>query len=244
MCNSGEIFTNLTAVILAGGLGTRLRAVIADRPKVLAEIAGRPFIYYLLDQLAEKGITKVILCTGYLGEQIREELGYTYRRMNLLFSQENEPKGTAGSLRLALPLITTQSALIMNGDSYCGLDFQDFWKFHAENNHNVTIALTHVDDTSRYGYVDFDDKGRIRKFVEKKEAAGAGWVSAGIYLISSNLISTIPTGKPVSIEKETFPLWVDSGLYAYCSDAEFIDIGTPESYALANAFFTGEKSWI
>lgn len=244
MCSCDVIFPNLSAVILAGGLGTRLRTVIADRPKALAEIAGRPFIYYLLDQLAEKSIKKVVLCTGYLGEQIREELGDTYRQMDLQYSQENEPRGTAGSLRLALPLITTDTALVMNGDSYCGLDLLDFWRFHTENDHSATIALTHVGDTSRYGNVDFDETGRIRKFVEKKEAIGAGWVSAGIYLLSKNLIATIPEGKPVSIEKETFPLWVRSGLFAYCSNTEFIDIGTPESYTLANTFFTGEKSWI
>lgn len=235
------ISSKLSAVILAGGLGTRLRAVVADRPKVLAKVGGRPFLYYLLDQLIEVGLKKVILCTGYLGELIQAELGDTYEPLDLLYSKEEEPKGTAGSLRLALPLISTEVALVMNGDSYFRMNIMDFWKFHNKNECIASIALTRVDDTGRYGQVDFDETGKVSQFVEKGDTQRAGWISAGIYLISKALIATIPTGKPVSIEKETFPLWVENGLFAFCSHADFIDIGTPESYRMANAFFNKER---
>lgn len=241
MYNPEALSSSLSVVILAGGLGTRLRQVIADRPKVLAVVGGRPFIYYLLDQINDAGIRKVILCTGYLGEMVREELGDGYRQLDLSYSQEETPKGTAGSLRLALPLIPTETVLVMNGDSFCRIDLQEFWNFHQKNGSRATIALTYVKDTCRYGKVDFDEAGKIKKFVEKAETLGAGWVSAGIYLISKARIATIPTDKPVSIEKETFPSWVKSGLYAWCSHADFIDIGTPESYSQADAYFAGER---
>ena len=109
----------VTAAILAGGLGTRLRSVVKDRPKVLAEIRGVPFLTYLLDQLAAAGVRDVVLCTGYMGEQVRSAFGDSYGGMCLSYSQESSPLGTAGALRLALPLFKSSSVLVMNGDSFC-----------------------------------------------------------------------------------------------------------------------------
>src|SRR5687768_5619957 len=119
--------SHLTAVILAGGLGTRLRSVISDRPKVLARVLDRPFLTYLLDQLAAAGLNYVILCTGYLGEQVKAEFGTSYSSLRLAYSQEMVPLGTAGALQLALSLIPSETVLVLNGDSFCEVDLQRFY---------------------------------------------------------------------------------------------------------------------
>ena len=119
-------FSDVTAVILAGGLGTRLRSVIADRPKVLAEVRGRPFLAYLLDQLIVAGSRSVVLCTGYCGEQILRTFGERYGPLRLSYSQERTPLGTAGALRAGLGQFGSDSVLALNGDSYCSLDLKKY----------------------------------------------------------------------------------------------------------------------
>ena len=230
--------SSVTAVILAGGLGTRLRPVVEDRPKVLAEIDGRPFMSFLLEQLDNSGIRQTVLCTGYLGEQIQETLGDTYRGISLTYSSESIPLGTAGALQLALPLIKSDVALIMNGDSICKADLRAFWDWHCRHNAPGSLVLTQVPDSSRYGQVILADDHRVQGFSEKSANSGAGWVNAGIYLLGKGLLRTIPAGKTVSLEQEMFPVWLTKGLYGYKSSGEFIDIGTPESYSQADRFFS------
>jgi NDP-sugar pyrophosphorylase family protein len=229
---------NIISVILAGGLGTRLRSVVSDRPKVLAEINGRPYLAYLLDQVTEVGIRDVILCTGYLGEQVQAVFGDSYGELHLRYSQEEEPLGTAGALRLALPLVQSDTVLVMNGDSFCQADLRSFYTWHQQQKTTGSLLLTHVPDTSRYGQVRLNVQGRIESFIEKGEVSGPGWISAGIYLLKRELLQTIPAGRAVSIEKEMFPTWINQGLYGYESQGRFLDIGTPESYAIAETFFT------
>lgn len=233
---------SVTATILAGGFGTRLRPVMTDRPKVLAEIHGRPFLSYLLDQGVAAGVKSVVLCTGYLGEQVQAAFSHTYRGLRLLYSQESAPLGTAGALRLALPLLKSGLVLVMNGDSFCQVDLGAFWTWHREQGATATLLLTKVPDTTRYGQVQMEPDGRVQSFVEKGKASGPGWINAGIYLLRRELLHTIPAGRAVSIEKEMFPAWVGQGLYGYRSEGRFIDIGTPESYALAEQFFAVERS--
>ena len=124
--NNPSTLANTTAVILAGGLGTRLRDAVANRPKVLAKVGPRPFLSYLLNQLAAAGIRHVVLCTGYMGQMVREAFGSKYRTMTLEYSLEPAPIGTAGALRLALPLLRSDPVLVMNGDSYCEADLGAF----------------------------------------------------------------------------------------------------------------------
>ncbi|MCX5919044.1 MAG: sugar phosphate nucleotidyltransferase, partial [Deltaproteobacteria bacterium] len=123
--------SHITAAILAGGLGSRLRPVVADRPKVLAEVGARPFIFYLLDQLAAVRVRQVVLCTGYLAHQIRDTLGETYGPMNLLYSQDPSPLGTGGALCFALPLLESETVLVLNGDSFCEANLRAFCLVHC-----------------------------------------------------------------------------------------------------------------
>lgn len=235
--------------ILAGGLGTRLRAVVSDRPKVLAEVRGKPFLAYLLDQLADAGLRHVVLLTGYRSEQVQETFGSQYRGMSLDYSAETEPLGTAGALRLALPNLFPNGAagppeppgtvLLMNGDSYCAADLKRFRAGHEQRSPGqASLVLTEVADTSRFGKVEFSPDHRVDRFLEKQAAGGKGWINAGIYLIDRPLVEQIPAGRAVSIEREMFPAWSQSRvLHAFPGAGSFLDIGTPESYQAAAEFF-------
>ena len=230
------------AIILVGGLGTRLRSVVTDRPKVLANVSGKPFLAYLLDQIAAAGIPHTILCVGYRGEQIQAAFGEVYAGMRLDYSQETTLLGTGGALRLALPLISSEIFLALNGDSFCEVDFKAVWAWHQAHQASATLVLTHKTDTTRYGQVSISASGVIDGFVEKGNKAGAGWVNAGIYMLNTELVRAIPAGQVVSLEQDVFPGWVGHGLFGYPSQGRFLDIGTPESYARAEALFAGDRN--
>ena len=242
---------DITAVILVGGLGTRLRSVVADRPKSLAEVRGQPFLAYVLDELNDAGVRRVVLCTGHLGERMRSEFGDAYGGMELTYSQEATRLGTAGALRLALPSLRTDPVLVMNGDSFCDADLGMLRQWHGTRppacpirrtadrraSGHATLLLAEAPDTRRFGRVVVDDEGRVVAFEEKKGQRGPGWINAGVYLLDRNLIREIPAGREVSLEREIFPAWIGRGLYGYQSEGRFLDIGTPESFAMAEEFF-------
>jgi D-glycero-alpha-D-manno-heptose 1-phosphate guanylyltransferase len=233
-----ETINTLTALILAGGLGTRLRSVVADRPKVLAKVNGRPFIAFLLDQVAAFGIKHIIFCTGYLGEQIFTEFGESYQGIDLEYSHEATPLGTGGALRLALPKFKSDTLLVMNGDSYCLTDINSFWNCHQTKNATATINLTNVADTQRYGHVKINSDNQVISFMEKCSQVGSGLINTGVYLIKRHAIVTIPENLTISLEKNVLPNLIGKGLYAYSSFAKFIDIGIPEDYARGKDFFS------
>jgi D-glycero-alpha-D-manno-heptose 1-phosphate guanylyltransferase len=228
---------NTTAAILAGGLGTRLRSVVSDKPKVLADVGGRPFVEYLLDQLAQEGVRSVVLCTGYMGDQIQNRFGGSYNNMTLCYSREPQPLGTGGALRLALPMLESDTVLVLNGDSYYEAQLDAFGVWHDRERANATILLTKADDTRRYGRVQIDDAGRILQFLEKADTEGPGWINAGIYLLKRKMIESIETGRMVSIEREVFPGWIGQGLHGFRSEGRLWDIGVPSAYAQANVEF-------
>lgn len=230
--------TNVTAAILGGGLGTRLRSVVADRPKVIAEVVNKPFLAYLLEQLANAGVKKVVICIGYLGEQIKTTFANSYSSLELIYSQEQSQLGTAGALRFASPLLESDSVLVLNGDSYCDTNLNNFWSWHLTKEAEASLLLTQVSDTKRYGRVQVNEEGQLLSFAEKVDSSGPGWINAGIYLFKRHLLQTIPENRPVSLERELFPQWLGSSFYGYCSpSARFLDIGTPESYSAAVDFF-------
>ena len=229
--------SELTTAILAGGLGTRPRSVIADRPRVLAEVQRRPFLEYLLDQLSAAKLRDVVLCTGHMGEQVRTKLGNAYGPLRLFYSQEPFPLGTGGALRFALPMLTSDPVLVMNGDSFCSADLRSFWRWHLAQRARASLLLTYQPDTRRYGRVHLESDGRILRFSEKEGQNGPGWMNGGIYLIQRSLLQAIPEGRAISLERDLFPSWVDQDLYGYCNGERFLDIGIPEAYAAADQFF-------
>lgn len=227
-----------SAAILAGGLGTRLREAVSDRPKVLAVVHDRPFLEYLFDQLRAAGFRSVTLCVGYMAEKIEQLFGSQYRELELVYSREDSPLGTGGALRLALPHLSGSTVLVMNGDSFCDLDISAFCSWHLSKQSSVSIALTEVDDTSRYGSVRRDAHEHIQSFEEKGTSQGRGLVNAGIYLLSRSVLEEIPPGRALSLERDFFPKRISRGLCGYTAKHQrFIDIGTPTSYSQAQTLF-------
>ncbi len=239
-----EKLSNVTAAILAGGLGTRLQSVVADRPKVLAPVAGRPYLAYLLDQLAVVGVREVVLLTGHLAEQVKDAFGDTYGGMRLRYCVEPSPLGTAGSLRHALALFRTPRVLLLNGDSYVEMDFAALLEQHHRQKADVSLVLCRVDDTSRFGRVEVDADGRVVRFEEKRKDAGSGWINAGVYLLRRDVIDSIPPARAVSLERDVLPQWITTGcrVQAYQTTGRFLDIGTPESYAAGASFFYAHEA--
>lgn len=234
----------LSAAILAGGLGTRLRSVVNDRPKVMAMVAGRPFLTHLLDQLAEAGVQKAVLCTGYMADAIRQELGDRYQSIELAYSVEETPLGTGGALRQAYEILSEEMILVMNGDSYCQCRLADFIAGHTASKSYAGMVLARVEDVTRFGAVQLNSQSLVESFIEKGEQTGSGWINAGIYLLPKSRIQEIEPGLPVSLEHEVIPHLLVNGLYGHQCAGSFIDIGVPEEYQRAQTFFTNELKGI
>ena len=209
MATKAMELSRVSAAILAGGLGMRLRSKVSDRPKVLAGVGSRPFLAYLLDQLVACGCRAAVICTGHLGEQVSRTFGDAYDSLRLIYSHETTSLGTAGALRFALPNIESDPVLVMNGDSYCDLDIRAFWHWHRRREASASIALARVELSERYGRVHVDDHAQVTAFVEKEKDGGPGWINAGVYLLSREVIRSIPEAMITSLEKDVFPRWVD-----------------------------------
>jgi histidinol-phosphate phosphatase family protein len=234
----------LTAFVLAGGMGTRLRSVVGDRQKVIAEVAGRPFIIQLLSMIEAAGIRRVVIGTGFSADAVKSAIGQKYGSLAIEYSHEDSPLGTAGALRQALPLLVGSPILVMNGDSYVGVSLERFLKWHLARKAVASLVLSSVNDPTRYGSVSVDAEGRVLAFQEKRPTVEVEasppqpLVNAGVYLIERSAIERIPTGVPVSLEREVFPSLVGPGLFGFRTVSPLIDIGTPESLNSAEHFFT------
>ncbi|MCB9030191.1 MAG: NTP transferase domain-containing protein [Deltaproteobacteria bacterium] len=228
-----------TAVILAGGLGTRLRPLISDRPKPMAPVADRPFLEYLLDQLNSAGIRHVVICTGYLSEMISSHFGEQYKNMRVSYTEERLLLGTGGGIKFAMPQIESETFFVLNGDSFCNADLLKFYELHKSQNSKASMVLVRVPNTQRYGRVQFDQAQKITFFEEKGVHIGSGWINAGIYLLDKSIFEPLPKAKNISLEKEIFTSMIGDNFYAYCAETtEFIDIGLPESIERANRMFS------
>ncbi|MGH9394477.1 MAG: nucleotidyltransferase family protein [Terriglobales bacterium] len=224
------------ALILCGGLGTRLQGVLAGVPKALAPVGGRPFLAILLEQLADGGVARVVLCTGVGSEQVRAFAAGHHGGLDLVISAEPAPLGTGGALRLALPLLGTPRALVLNGDSMvAGLDFAAFAQFHDQHPDQASFVLVPADERNDAGTVALEPDGRIAAFAEKAAAAGAHCHSAGIYLLPRAYLAAIPAGRPCSLERELVPEWLKIGIWGFLHPGALMDIGTPERLREAEA---------
>jgi D-glycero-alpha-D-manno-heptose 1-phosphate guanylyltransferase len=229
---------DIDVIILCGGKGTRLHSVVNDRPKSMALINGKPFLFYLLKQVSFYGFKKVILCIGYKGDMIKDYFGDKILDLNILYSLEMKPLGTGGAIRLALPKISSDYILVMNGDSYIDVNLNEFINWGYSLNIEAGILLTKVENISRYGRVTVDNRLRIESFNEKGLNSGAGLINAGIYLLKKNVLMSVPVNKVYSMEKQFFPHLVSKKKMCGLSLAgQFIDIGTPKSYADGDKFF-------
>lgn len=221
--------------ILAGGMGTRLQEALPHLPKGLAPVLGRPFLVHLLAYLAAQGIHRAVLCTGDKGDHIEAALGSRAEGIDLVYSREQAPLGTAGALALARGHLGTGPVLVLNGDSLVHADLRPFLDWYRRQDRHNALLLVDVPDVSRFGAVVLDASGRVVRFGEK-QGRGPGLVNAGVYLLGPELLATIPRGTFVSLERDVFPARVERDLHGYPVQAPFLDIGTSESYRQAEAF--------
>lgn len=237
----------MQALILAGGLGTRLRAVVSDKPKPMATISGKPFLEYQIELLQRHGIDEVIFCVGYLYEQIQNHFGNGEKSgLKINYSIEEELLGTAGALKLAQKFIHG-TFLVLNGDTYLDIDLQQLIQFHQkkrENNAIGAVALIEVDDAGNYGAVTIDTTNAISSFNEKSAGAAASkLINAGIYVLELQIFNFIAPAKKVSLEKDTFPTVINQGhpLFGYQTKGYFVDIGTPTGYQGFQHYISGKE---
>jgi D-glycero-alpha-D-manno-heptose 1-phosphate guanylyltransferase len=235
---------DIKALMLVGGLGTRLRSVVPSTPKVLASIGERSFLELLVRQLRAQGIRHLVMCTGYLADQIESRFGdgRTWD-VSIEYSKEEMPLGTAGAVKLAQRYLRDiPEFLVLNGDSFLEINFHNLMAFHRQHHGAVaTVAVLAVEDASRYGTVHVDAEGRVTGFAEKTCSAAPGLVNGGIYIFNEAVLRRIPNG-PASLERDVFPSLLDQGVYALEQRGMFIDIGTPADYARAQhlpIFLTG-----
>jgi D-glycero-alpha-D-manno-heptose 1-phosphate guanylyltransferase len=222
------------AVILAGGLGTRLRGVIDDLPKSMAPVKDRPFLAFILDQLARYRITRAIIAAGYRNEDIIAFFGNRYKEIDLVYSVESEPLGTGGAILKAAESINSDSFLVLNGDTLFDIHLEDFRKSFKYSNASLSVALKPMVDFDRYGSVTIEDK-RIISFNEKEYCA-EGLINGGVYILRKEwIIKNSPSSK-FSFEKDIMERRVASDIITgYISDSYFIDIGVPEDYERAKS---------
>jgi mannose-1-phosphate guanylyltransferase len=228
----------MKAVLLVGGLGTRLRSAVPSLPKALASVGNRPFLELLVRQLACQGVHQLVMCTGYLAEQIEEvfrdggDFGGTIE-----YSKEIVPLGTAGALKLAQCYLQQESEfLVLNGDSFVEVDFNELIGFHRKHAGLATIAVVPVENASRYGTVQVGAASRVLGFAEKSCQDVPGIINAGVYVFSNAVFAQIPD-RPASLERDVFPQLLAQGVYAVEHRGIFIDIGTPNDYARAGDMY-------
>ena len=226
-------------IILAGGMGTRLRAVLPDRQKVIAPVGDKPFLSRILRNFKIAGVTRVVLALGYRADDVIDAIdSLVPTGITVIPSVEPQPMGTGGAIRRALALIGSDEVLVANGDSVIDYPLVDLIEFHRRCRARATLLLCEVPNISRYGSVTLDAVGKIVSFQEKQAGNHyPGIINAGVYMMARKLIEGFPE-RPHALETEILPGLCGHGLYGLATRAPFIDIGTPDDYGKAAKFFS------
>jgi D-glycero-alpha-D-manno-heptose 1-phosphate guanylyltransferase len=234
----------MEAIVLAGGLGSRLRPVVSDVPKPMAPVNGRPFLEHLLDYWMGQGVDRFVLSVGYKHEVIEQHFGSRYQSAEIDYAVEERPCGTGGGLLLSLPHLRGSGAfLVMNGDTFFEAGLDAMQRFHQDRQADLTVALREVESNNRYGGVGIDAQGRITTFDNRARASGRALINGGVYLAEKTAFAGIapePDG-PVSLEEQLYPRLLADGrrLYGLLFSGRFIDIGIPEDYHRAASILQG-----
>lgn len=227
----------MEAIILAGGLGTRLRGVIGEIPKCMAPVNREPFLYYLFRELAQQGAGRVVLSLGYRHEVVLDWLKDRQWPFAVDYVIEKEPLGTGGGIRLAMEQVKEEQALVLNGDTLFRVSLEQLQVFHRARKAVTTLSLKPLEHFDRYGTVVLDADARIRSFEEKKPLA-SGLINGGVYCISKAAFLSLPLPARFSFEKDYLEaLGEDLPFYGFECTGYFIDIGIPEDYARAQEDF-------
>ena len=225
--------SEIDAVILCGGLGSRLRAVVADRPKPMAEIDDRPFLDILIDSFCEFGFKRFVLCAGYMSQVIRDYYSSRPGPREFVISTEHKPLGTAGAIKNAAKHIRSDTFLVANGDSFCPTDLAALYDFHAARGALMSMVVLETQNTGDCGLVSLDASQKITGFEEKSQQSQSRHINAGIYLFQKEVLSLIPDNANFSLENDLFPKLIKQDCYAYVTQGNLLDIGTPERFATA-----------
>lgn len=225
----------MNVLLLCGGRGTRLQSAVRDRPKPMVEFQDRPFLDILIDYFRGFGFKRFIVCSGYMSDYIEEYYRRRERDIEILISKEDRPLGTAGAVKNAGSLIQSENFIVTNGDSFCPADLDAFARLHFGRHALATISVNKPDSRSDTGTVQINPQGQITAFAEKSGIAGDGYVNCGIYLFNQEILSRIEAERKVSLEMEVFPSLCGGELYACVTEAELIDIGTPQRLERARA---------
>jgi D-glycero-alpha-D-manno-heptose 1-phosphate guanylyltransferase len=227
----------MEAIILAGGLGTRLKNVLPDLPKPMAPIAGRPFLEILLSTLARKGFSRIVLSLGFMADKIIDHFGENYEGMKLVYEVEKVPLGTGGAICAALRRCVDDHVFVFNGDTYVDLEVNQL-ESHWLRNRKPIVVVREVRDTARFGRVEIVN-GKIISFLEKG-LSGVGFINAGCYVLSRSALDDFPLGKNFSFEEEYLSKQITHTLLCgFVTRGFFIDIGIPEDYARAQFDLSG-----
>ncbi len=225
-------------VILCGGQGTRLRNLFQDRPKSMVDVGGRPFLDLLLQVFYQQYFRRFILCTGYMGQYVKDYYKNSRYSQYLIFSNENKPLGTGGAIKNAEKYIKSDNFIVVNGDTYCFFPLKKFIRFHlSRHNALASIVVTPSYNRSDAGYVDLDDSNMIVSFREKKDKTRKKLINAGVYILKRSTLSYIPENQNYSLEDTLFPFLSNRYLYGYLLRTKVIDIGMPERYEKALKYF-------
>lgn len=221
------------AIILAGGLGTRLRPVVQDLPKCMAEVAGEPFLHHVIKYYRQQGISRFIFSLGYKHDVIVDYLKQRYPDLNYSCSIEEEPLGTGGAILQASGLAMQENVIVLNGDTLFVIDLELLSREHVEKKANCTLSLKPMQNSDRYGVVEIDDSGRITSFLEKKWYAES-YINGGVYALNLAAFTELPFPHVFSFEKNYLEqYYTEHKMYGVVQDRYFIDIGVPEDYARA-----------
>ena len=224
--------TDVDVVILCGGEGSRLKSVVSDRPKPMAEINGRSFLDILIGYVSGFGFRRFILCTGYMADFIIQHYSASETQVEIVFSPEDIPLGTGGAVKNAEKFVKSETFMVVNGDSFCPVDLSQFLDFHSKKGALVSMVVVESEDVRDFGTICLDDSQRIVLFEEKKEGKKS-FINAGIYLFQKGVFSLIPSHVRYSLEHDLFPTLVGQKFYGYVTQEKLIDIGTPERYEQA-----------
>ena len=220
------------AIILAGGFGTRLQSVVKEIPKPMASINGKPFLAYLLDYLINQRVQKVALSVGYKYEVIFEYFGDLYNGLKIEYAIEKEPLGTGGGILNALSFCNSENVLLLNGDSYFGVNIENLYQFHIQNASDISLSLKEMHNVDRYGTVSVN-KHKIIAFNEK-QFIEKGLISCGVYLLDKKSIEKLNLPIKFSFEKDLLETYIKKmNINGITFDNYFIDIGIPEDYERA-----------
>lgn len=221
-------------IILAGGLGTRLRSAVPDLPKCMAPVAGKPFLSYVIDHFRQQGIEKFIFSLGYKHEVIQEFLDTAYAGCNKQYVIEQEPLGTGGAIQFACRQATEKQVLILNGDTMFSIQLPELTAFHQQHQSHCTLALKPMQHFDRYGVVELQENGAIKSFKEK-QFYESGLINGGIYALQVEAFLQEGLPAKFSFEKDYLEkFYTVRPMFGVVQDAYFIDIGIPEDFEKAN----------